>query len=312
MRHEKFEIKVGNDDPGQSTSLIGWRFRTGTPGPRLLVTGAVHGDEVTSTGALWYVAEGLADWVTGGSVTLIPCVNQLAARASQRLVPHENIDLNRRFPGSAEGGLADRLAAALVRLLAKHDALIDVHTAGWSVPFVLLDHFSDAGLEARVAAWAATSSLPVIGEMPAALSDLAGLDRSWSAWSVKLGKPAVTIELPGFHTLDLVGAYTGANAVLNMLSSAPRLRSRAKPKGRIALRRHTVHAGQGGLFESERKPGDRVKRGERIGYIRSFAGEKLAMVTSPKPGLLIELQPISAVHVGRRLATLAVEDRSSR
>lgn len=312
MRPEKFEIKVGIDDAGQSTSLIGWRFRTGSPGPRLLVTGAVHGDEVTSTGALWYVAEGLVDWVTSGSVTLIPCVNQLAARASQRLVPHENIDLNRRFPGRADGGLADRLAAALVKLLEKHDALIDVHTAGWAVPFVLLDHFADPALEARVASWAETSSLPVIGEMPASVSDLAGLGRSWSAWAVRLGKPAVTIELPGFHTLDLVGAYAGANAVLNMLTAAPALRAKPKSKPRVTLRRHAVHADHGGLFEAERKPGDRVRRGERIGYVRSFTGEKLAAVKAPQAGLLIEVQPISAVHVGRRLVTLAVDGRSRR
>ncbi len=307
MRRTALEIKLGTDDPGQSTSLIGWRYRSGARGPRILVTGAVHGDEVTSTGALWYVAEGILDWVTSGQVTLIPCVNQLAARASQRLVPLENTDLNRRFPGRPGGTLADRLAAGLVKLLSEHDALIDVHTAGWAVPFVLLDHFADAALEARVVAWAESSGLPVVGEMPARISDLAGLDRSWSAWAVKLGKPAVTIELPGFHTLDLVGAHRGANAVLNMLTAAPDLRRQPKPRARVRLRRRSVHAEHGGLFEAERKPGDSVRKGERIGYVRSFAGEKLAAVKAPLAGLLIEIQPISAVHVGRRLATLAVE-----
>jgi N2-acetyl-L-2,4-diaminobutanoate deacetylase len=307
MRRTALEIKIGADDPGQSTSLIGWRYRSGVRGPRILVTGAVHGDEVTSTGALWYVAEGILDWVTSGAVTLIPCVNQLAARASQRLVPLENVDLNRRFPGRPDGTLADRLAAALVKLLGEHDALIDVHTAGWAVPFVLLDHFADAALEARVVAWAESSGLPVVGEMPAKISDLAGLDRSWSAWAVKLGKPAVTIELPGFHTLDLLGAHRGANAVLNMLTAAPKLRARPKTRPRVRLHRRSIHAEHGGLFEAERKPGERVRKGERIGYVRSLAGEKLAAVKAPAAGLLIEVQPISAVHVGRRLATLAID-----
>lgn len=307
MRRTALEIKLGTDDPGQSTSLIGWRYRSGTRGPRILVTGAVHGDEVTSTGALWYVAEGILDWVTRGAVTLIPCVNQLAARASQRLVPLENVDLNRRFPGRPDGTLADRLAAALVALLGEHDALIDVHTAGWAVPFVLLDHFADKALERRVVAWAESSGLPVVGEMPAKISDLAGLDRSWSAWAVRLGKPAVTVELPGFHTLEQVGAHRGANAVLNMLTAAGKLSRPPKPRPRVRLVRRSVHAEHGGLFEAERKPGDQVRKGERIGFVRSFAGEKLAAVKAPSAGLLIEIQPISAVHVGRRLATLAVE-----
>ena len=314
MRRTPLEIKLGNDDPGQSTSLIGWRYRTGEKGPRLLVTGAVHGDEVTSTGAIWYVAEGILDWVTEGSVTLIPCVNQSAARASQRLVPLENVDLNRRFPGRADGTLADRIAAALVKLLDEHDALIDVHTAGWAVPFVLLDHFADRKLGSRVAAWAETSGLPVVGEMPARISDVVGLDRSWSAWAVKLGKPAVTMELPGFHTLDQLGAHRGANAVLNMLTAAPMLRQRPKPrsKPRPHLVRRSIHADHGGLFEAERKPGDIMRKGERIGWLRSLVGEKLGAVVAPAAGLLIEIQPISAVHVGRRLATLAVEAPRSK
>jgi N-alpha-acetyl-L-2,4-diaminobutyrate deacetylase len=313
MRRNPLEIKLGADDPGQSTSLIGWRYRTGEKGPRVLVTGAVHGDEVTSAAAIWYVAEGILDWVTEGAVTLIPCVNQLAVRASQRLVPLENVDLNRRFPGRPDGTLADRIAAALVTLLEGHDALIDVHTAGWAVPFVLLDHFVDRKLEARVTAWAETSGLPVVGEMPARISDLAGLDRSWSAWAVKLGKPAVTMELPGFHTLDLLGAHRGANGVLNMLTAAPTLRQRssAKSKSRPRLVRRSIHAEHGGLFEAERKPGDVLRKGERIGWLRSLVGEKLGAVTAPAAGLLIEVQPISAVHVGRRLATLAVDDRQA-
>jgi len=308
MRRTRIEIKLGTDDPGQSTSLVGWRYGTGERGPRILVTGAVHGDEVTSTGAIWYVAEGIPDWVTEGSVTLIPCVNQLAARASQRLVPLENVDLNRRFPGRPDGTLADRLAAALVKLLDEHDALIDVHTAGWAVPFVLLDHFANPRLAARVLAWAASSGLPVVGEMPAKISDLAGLDRSWSAWAVRMGKPAVTMELPGFHTLDLLGAHRGANAVLNMLTAAPLLRRRpkARAKAQADLVRRSIHAEHGGLFEAERKPGDILRKGERIGYLRSLAGERLAAVVAPAAGLLIEIQPVSAVHVGRRLATLAV------
>ncbi|HWA45432.1 MAG TPA: succinylglutamate desuccinylase/aspartoacylase family protein, partial [Hypericibacter adhaerens] len=230
MRRQPLEISLGNDDPGLSTALRGWQFKTGARGPRLLVTGAVHGDEVTASAAIWHAAEQLADWITTGSVTLIPCVNVLAVRASRRQVPLENIDLNRRFPGRPDGLLADRIAHALTRLLETHDALIDVHTAGWSVPFVLLDHFADARLERRVLRWAACSALPVVGEMPAKIANLQGLDRSWSAWAVRQGKPAVTMELSGFHGIDHVGAHRGATAIINMLSAAPALLERL-PRG---------------------------------------------------------------------------------
>ncbi|MFZ5790428.1 MAG: succinylglutamate desuccinylase/aspartoacylase family protein [Pseudomonadota bacterium] len=314
MRRDRFDIKLGSDDPGLSTGLTGWRYRASGRGPRILVTGAVHGDEVTSSAAIWHASEQLADWVTAGQVTMIPCVNQLAVRASRRQVPLENADLNRRFPGRADGLLADRLAHALVRLMAEHDALIDVHTAGWSVPFVLLDHFADARLERRVTGWAAASGLPVVGEMPAAIANLQGLDRSWSAWAVRQGKPAVTMELPGFHTIDHVGAHRGANAILNMLTALPML-SKRPPKGgpeTAPLVRRALHSNLGGLFEAERKPGDKVRQGERIGWVRNFAGEPLGEIKAPEAGFLLEIQAISALHVGMRTATLAVPRRSGK
>lgn len=311
MQRDRFEIKLGSDDPGLFTGLTGWRYRISSKGPRVLVTGAVHGDEVSSSAAIWHAAEQLADWVTAGQITMIPCVNQLAVRASQRQLPLENIDLNRRFPGRADGLLADRLAHALVGLLAGHDALVDLHTAGWSVPFVLLDHFADARLERRVTGWALASGLPVVGEMPAAISDMQGLDRSWSAWAVRQGKPAVTMELPGFHTIDHVGAHRGANALLNMLTAMPLLSKRPPRNGPGAapLVRRALHSDLGGLFEADRKPGDSVRKGERIGWVRSLAGEPLGEIKAPEAGLLLEIQPLSALHVGMRAATLAVPRR---
>src|SRR5262249_10996048 len=158
-----------------------------------------------------------------GSATLIPCVNQLAMRASVRQIPLEGSDLNRQFPGRMDRTLGERLAAALVKLLGEHDALIAVHTAGTSTLVILLAHIEDERVAGRVAAWATTSGLPVLGEMPAEQSNLQGLDRSWSAWATRLGKPAVTMELAGFHRLETEAARMGAAALLAMLESAPRL-----------------------------------------------------------------------------------------
>jgi predicted deacylase len=314
MRRQPLEIDLGKDDPGLSTALRGWRYRADARGPKILVTGAVHGDEVTSSAALWHAGEQLADWITAGSVTLIPCVNVLAVRASQRQVPLENIDLNRRFPGRPDGLLADRIAHALATLLEEHDALIDVHTAGWSVPFVLLDHFADRKLERRVLRWAASSALPVIGEMPAELSNLQGLDRSWSAWAVGRGKPAVTMELSGFHGIDHVGAHRGATAIINMLSASPSLFERLASRGPMAASsvRRSICSDWGGLFEAERRPGDRIGAGERIGWVRSLTGDRLGEIKAPEAGLLLEIQPLSALHVGMRAATLAVERKVRR
>src|SRR5438105_11734123 len=165
---EVIDMGLGDSATG-AAGLRGKRYVFRKRGPQVLVTAGIHGDEPTGPGAAWYLGERLADAPLTGSVTVIPCVNVLALRASRRLIPGEDTDLNRFFPGRADGCLAERVAAALTGLLAMHDALIDVHTAAWCVPFVLVDDIRERGLAARVARWAQASGLPVVGEMPAAL-----------------------------------------------------------------------------------------------------------------------------------------------
>jgi predicted deacylase len=287
--------------------LRGQRFFAGKGrGTRILITSALHGDEPTSTAALWYLAELLGRESFEGSVTLLPNVNLAGVRLSSRLIPLEETDVNRSFPGRSDGCLSERLAARLVELLAEHDALIDVHTAGWCVPFVLLDVIRDAGLRGGVANWAKTSGLPVIGEMAPALAELQALDRSWSACAISQDKPALTLELTGFHTLDSECAKLGGKVLMELVKNASSV-SR-KPRESFTLpHRLEIYSNHGGLFEAFCKPGAQLKDGETIGVVRSLDGKILENIASKQAGFLLALQPISAVHVGSFLATMAVQ-----
>jgi predicted deacylase len=307
MKLELLDLPLGASQPGEPVGLRGSRYILGTGGgPRVLITGAVHGDEPTATAALWYLADRLTDAALEGVVTIIPCVNVLALRASSRLIPHEQSDLNRCFGGRRDGSLAERLAAVLVRLLDDHDALIDVHTAGWCVPFVLLDHAPDLGLLGRVARWASATTLPVVGEMPAEQSSLQGLDRSWSAWAMnKAAKPALTLELVGYRTLNSDCAKRGGEWLLDYVRAAASLAAPVESRGDLPFRRE-IYADASGLFETLLEPGTRVQAGETVGLIRRIDGAVRETVVAAEDGLVLALQPISAVHVGSWLATLAV------
>lgn len=297
-KHLDVEARIG---------LYGTTFRFPERGPAVLVTGALHGDEVTSTGAIWYLARKLQDVDLTGTVTIIPCVNQLAVRASSRLVPLEDTDLNRHFPGRSDGSLAERLAHGLIELLESHDALVDVHTAGWCTSYVLIDEIPQADLRARVISWAQASGLHVIGEMPPEHLALQGLDRSFSAWaSIQMKKPSLTVELPGFHTLESRQARDGAEVLLRLLQVLPRLKE-ANPDARAPMSRHEIFASTGGLFEAVANLGQFLADGEEIGVVHAFDGASAISIEAERAGVLLALQPVSAVHVGSWLATVAVE-----
>jgi uncharacterized protein len=139
------------------------RFVGLQPGPRLIVTGAVHGNETAGTQGIERVlteinAGGLD--VQRGSVTFVPVCNPLAY-ANNRRVGDRN--LNRRLqPTATPQDFEDRLANALCPLLAAHDVLLDLHSfRSPGRPFVMrgpadnrqsLEPFAHAQAEAALAA----------------------------------------------------------------------------------------------------------------------------------------------------------------
>ena len=109
-------------------------------GPRLIVTGAVHGNETCGTVAIRRVMEEIDSGrlvVANGSVTFVPITNPLAYRLEQR---SGDRNLNRNlFPNEAPQDFEDRIANWLCPLLAQHDVLLDLHSFNAdSEPFVMV------------------------------------------------------------------------------------------------------------------------------------------------------------------------------
>jgi predicted deacylase len=104
-------------------------FRALHPGPRLIVLGAVHGNEIAGTRAIERV---LAEIDSGtlpivrGTVTFVPVTNPLAYRTGQR-IGERNLNRNLR-PNLEPRDNEDRIANVLCPLLAQHDVLLDLHS----------------------------------------------------------------------------------------------------------------------------------------------------------------------------------------
>lgn len=116
-------------------------------GSRLIVLGAVHGNETCGTQAIRRVIaeieSGQLD-IQAGSVTFVPVANPLAYARGQRMGDR---NLNRNLaPTEAPSEFEDRVANWLCPQLAQHDVLLDLHsfhTAG--EPFVMLGPEDNSG-----------------------------------------------------------------------------------------------------------------------------------------------------------------------
>jgi len=107
----------------------------GGTGPRVAIVSGIHGDELEGL----YVCHRLAAWLEGlakarpeallGQVELYPALNPLGLDTLRRGVPIYEVDLNRCFPGHAEGMLPHRVADAVMRALAGAALVVDIHAS---------------------------------------------------------------------------------------------------------------------------------------------------------------------------------------
>lgn len=116
-------------------------------GPKLLVLGAVHGNEVCGTQAIERICKEIDAGefsICRGSVTFVPITNPLAYIRQQR-AGDRNLNRNLRTTGVPQD-FEDKLANALCPLLASHNVLLDLHsfhTGG--EPFAMLGPANNQG-----------------------------------------------------------------------------------------------------------------------------------------------------------------------
>jgi predicted deacylase len=118
-----------------------------TGGPRLIILGAVHGNETCGTKAIRRVMEDIDSGklhIAAGSVTFVPVTNPLAYARGQRFGER---NLNRNlFPNQNPQDFEDQVANWLCPLLAQHDVLLDLHSFNArSQPFVMVGPRNNSG-----------------------------------------------------------------------------------------------------------------------------------------------------------------------
>lgn len=122
-------------------------FRGLGGGPRAIILGAVHGNEVCGTQAIQRVISDIEDQrlrIVSGTVTFVPITNPLAYAKADRVGDR---NLNRNLaPTDTPREFEDHIANWLCPLLAQHDVLLDLHsTRAMNPPFAMLGPNNNTG-----------------------------------------------------------------------------------------------------------------------------------------------------------------------
>jgi uncharacterized protein len=250
------------------------------PGASLLVSAAVHGDEINGVEVARRLLADVRPEELAGTLLVCPVVNQLGFMGGQRYLPDRR-DLNRSFPGSPRGSLAGRPAHLFMTEIVAHcGRCIDLHSGSdgrANLPQIRAD-LDDP----RTFAIADAFGAPVLLHSRAR-------DGSFREASTEAG--VVTLLYEGgednrYDPYAIEAGYEGVRRVMEllaMLDGAPG----SSAATAICRESRWVRAQRGGLLRASVGLGDRVAERQVLGHLSDIYGRGNLAVRAPFAGIVI-------------------------
>jgi hypothetical protein len=272
-------------------------------GPVLLVSAAVHGDEINGVEIIRRLLTHKSMNRLKGTLIVIPVVNVYGFVSKSRYLPDRR-DLNRSFPGSEKGSMASRLANVLMTQILPHCThIIDLHTGAVNrenLPQIRAKLRGDAELEKLAKAF----GVPVV-------LNAEFLEGSFRAAAREMGISVLLYEAGEALRFDEVAIRAGFHGVLQVMAELGMRRKstrKQRVESMIANRTRWVRAGQSGILRSLVASGMKVEEGDLLAYINNPLGEDTEELISPVSGIVIGKTNLPLVFAGEALFNIAGYD----
>ncbi len=275
-------------------------------GPRVLITGGVHGGEYPGIEAALRLARELEPEKLRGTVAVISPVSLHAFHARQQyLVPDDGRNLNRQFPGKALGTVSERMAWTLMEVATRVDAWIDLHGGDIHEALVPFTIYSDVGDEAVVAASSALARVYGIENLIASASVKGG---TYSASSAA-GVPCILAEAGQVGRLDEDCVAIHLRGCRNVLRHLGCLEGTPDPVGAVRELRgfEWRFASASGCWYPSVQLGDEVEEGQPVGVVRDYFGRTMQECSAPATGVILFLVTSLAMNEGDPLLAVGVD-----
>ncbi|MER8615121.1 succinylglutamate desuccinylase/aspartoacylase family protein [Mesorhizobium sp. M1216] len=273
-------------------------------GPRLLIAGGCHGNELEGP----IVARRLLNWLpdsqTCGKVIILPVLNPPAVQAWSRNTPTDGLNLNRAFPGCADGSVTERIADAVSRLLLPTvDTVFDLHSFGptWDFPPASVTHpIADADLMAKTVKMAEAFKFPMtlIWEYhdTRGMFDTLVQNQGKVFVCAELGGGTVGFEALAMYELGVRNALIALGLVEGK-AEYPAFRQQKSSQTLETLSSDELKSPIRGIFEPRCSVLDEVKQGDVVGILHPMESLSTASVIMHAPTTSIVCAIRSGAHV---------------
>ena len=301
-------VPVPGVDP--AWELPAFVIRGAKDGPTLAVTAGVHAAEYAGIAAAINAGRSLDPQALRGTVILVPLVNTPGFYARAMYTnPRDGKNINRVFPGRADGSASERVTHFLTeQLFTGADAYLDLHGGDMIeslIPFSLYQLTGSDEVDARSAELAEALDLDYILAVPSG-----ALQGGSYAAAAALGIPALIAEAGQQGIYDSAAEARHSRGVGNVMIRLGMLEGTEQRYGipkRLA-RFAWLYAKTQGLFYPSVAVGDLVQSGQTVGEVRDLFGELLQTLRAEVSGPVLFLVTALAVNKGNPLMGIGTEE----
>ncbi|MEM7484938.1 MAG: M14 family metallopeptidase [Bacteroidota bacterium] len=289
--HMRIDFK---DEAGNEGFLPISIIKGKTEGPVFTIVAGVHGYEYPPIMATQKIMEEIDLEQLKGALIVIPIANVASFFTRTPFInPQDKKNLNNAFPGNADGSITEQIAHFITtNIIPVSDVFLDVHGGDACedlIPFVCY-YNNERKPEQTVLAkkLSENSGFEYVVSYPYTLSDTEPAKYTFKQ-AVQDGKTALSIECGKLGNVQEENVSLIKKGVYNMLSTMDMYAKGTGAHPNIIYRNNQtyIRSSVQGIFYSNYKAGDTVKKEDSVGYATDEFGIVLEEYKAPKNGIIL-------------------------
>lgn len=283
------------------------------PGPVLALIAGVHGSETTPILALQQFVQKVDASRLSGIVILVHVANIPSFLGRTIYVgPIDRKNLNRLFPGRADGTISERIAHALTtEVIRRADYVVDIHSGDanedlrpWTGFYA---KYGTPDVIRRSREMAVAFGLDFIVEFP--FVPVSPEHATYTGpTAVAMGKPSFDVEVGRLGLIEPKNIALVVDGLLSVVRQLRMLEGDPSPSRQpwFIQRRVSLASEHDGIWYSLVAAGSYVSRGMLLGYVTDFHGRRLQEVVATEPGALLSIVATPPIKKSETIAVIAV------
>ncbi|MCQ2981540.1 MAG: M14 family metallopeptidase [Treponemataceae bacterium] len=278
---------------------------------RISIVTGIHGDELEGQYVCYELQRRIREDINSltGIVDIYPAMNPLGIDSIERGIPAFDLDMNRLFPGNAEGNMTEYLAAEIIKDVSGSDLVIDIHASNIYLTEIPQIRINELHAEQLVP-----------------LAEKANVDFIWVhgastvleatfAYSLNsTGTPCLVVEMGVGMRITKAYGDQMVEGIFNLMKDMGIWKGETKPVRKPIISQDPadvsfLNASTGGLFVPSVKHWQKLKKRDCIGQILDpLSGTVLDTIYSPINGILFTIREYPIVDEGSLIGRLLREE----